>query len=169
MFHSILVPLDGTPEAGRAVSDAAQLAEKAGSRLLMLHVVSGSPLADRRHAAPVYSDQYHHELEAWQDEFARAGFARSARPAGVPVEVALRTGDPHVAIADFARKEDCDLIVAAWGGRLSPGRAAVVRALLAAAPCPLLFLRAATNASTHRRSEIDGDAGDERYRGHARR
>jgi len=108
----------------------------------MLHVVRGDLTVPQPHAAPAYSDQYHHELEAWQEEFRRAGFARSTPPAGVKVQVALRCGDPGPTIADFAASEDCDLIVAAWGGRLSPGRAAVVRVLLAEARCPLLFLRA---------------------------
>lgn len=141
-LRRILVPLDGSAEAAQSVSDAAELAERAHARLLMLHVVCGDLTAPRPHAAPAYSDQYHHELEAWQEEFKRAGFARSTRPAGVKVQVALRCGDPGPTIADFAVSEDCDLIVAAWGGRLSPSRAAVIRALLAEAPCPLLFLRA---------------------------
>jgi hypothetical protein len=35
-----------------------------------------------------------------------------------------------------------DVIITAWGGSLSAGRAQVVRRLLAQAPCPILFLRA---------------------------
>jgi nucleotide-binding universal stress UspA family protein len=141
-LRRILVPLDGSAEAAQSMSDAAELAERAHAKLLMLHVVSEDLTVPRPHAAPAYSDQYHYELEAWQEEFKRAGFARSRRPAGVKVQVALRCGDPGPVIAEFAASEDCDLIVAAWGGRLSPGRAAVIRALLAEVPCPLLFLRA---------------------------
>lgn len=141
-LRRILVPLDGSAEAALSVSEAAELAERAHARLLMLHVVSANLEVAQPHTAPAYSDQYYHELEAWQEEFRRAGFARAARPAGVKVEVALRCGDPGPAIAEYAADEDCDLIVAAWGGRLSSGRAAVVRQLLAQAPCPLLFLRA---------------------------
>ena len=141
-LRRILVPLDGTPEAVQSVTDAARLAERAHARLLMLHIVSSDPLAARPHIAPAYSDQYYHELEAWRDEFVRIGFAACDRPADVPIDVTLRLGEPALAIAQFAAEEDCDLIVAAWGGRLSPGRAAVVRKLLAEAPCPLLFSRA---------------------------
>lgn len=141
-LRRILVPLDGTPEAVQSVADAARLAERAHARLLMLHIVSSDPLAARPHVAPAYSDQYYHELEAWRDEFMRVGFAACDRPADVSVDVTLRLGEPALAIAQFAAEEDCDLIVAAWGGQLSPGRAAVVRKLLAEAPCPLLFSRA---------------------------
>ena len=141
-LRRILVPLDGTAEAAQSIEYASALARKAGARLLMLHVLTDKPELARVRVAPGYADQPHYEFEAWEEEFVRNSFARSARPPEVRAEVALRFGEPGREIAGYAQDEDCDLIVAAWGGRLSPGRANVVRTLLQEAGCPLLFLRA---------------------------
>jgi nucleotide-binding universal stress UspA family protein len=145
-LRRILVPLDGTSEAAQAIEGASALALQAGARLLMLHVLTDKPELVRAQVVPVYSDQSHYELEAWEEEFVRSSFSRTAKPREVRAEVALRCGEPGLEIARYARDEDCDLIVAAWGGRLSPGRAQVVRTLLGATDCPLLFLRAHTPA-----------------------
>ncbi|HEX5480836.1 MAG TPA: universal stress protein, partial [Dehalococcoidia bacterium] len=141
-LRRILTPLDGTAEANQAVGYAAEAAVRAHARLLMLHVVDEDPSAARVRATPRYSDQSHHELEAWRTEFQRRGFASTHRPKALRSEAVLRVGDPATVIADYANEQDCDLIVSAWGGSLSPGRAKVVRALLSRARCPLLFLRA---------------------------
>ena len=141
-LRRILTPLDGTAEANQAVEYAADLAVRANARLLMLHVMGHDPAFARRHVAPAYSDQSHHELEAWREEFERRGFATIQRPVALNAEAVLRAGDPSRVIVDYANEQDCDLIVAAWGGSLSPGRAEVVRRMLTQARCPLLFLRA---------------------------
>lgn len=149
-LRRILVPLDGTAEAAQSIEQASALAMQAGAKLLILHVVCARPEA--MVAAPAYSDQYQYEMEAWQDEFIRSSFARTPRPPEVPAEVALRCGEPGDEITRYAAEEDCDLIVAAWGGRISPGRAVVVRTLLERTRCPLLFLRAGVPATLARRS-----------------
>lgn len=141
-LRRILVPLDGTAEAAQSIEYASALALNANARLLMLHVLSSSPELARVRVTPGYADQSHYEFEAWEDEFIRSCFACCERPADVQAEVILRYGEPSAEIARYAHAEDCDLIVAAWGGRLSPGRAHVVRTLLHEAACPLLFLRA---------------------------
>jgi nucleotide-binding universal stress UspA family protein len=139
-LRRILVPLDGSPEAARSIEQACVIAARANAKVTVLHVVDVSEWA-----APVthtYEDQSQYEREAWADEFLRSSFAHAPRPPEVRAEVAMRRGDPGSEIAKFAEDDDCDLVVAAWGGRLSPGRARVVRTLLERAPCPLLFLRA---------------------------
>ena len=141
-MRRILIPLDGTAEANQAVAYAADVAVRAHARLLMLHVVDQNPAVARVRIAPRYSDQSHHELEAWRHEFQRRGFASTHRPEALRSEAVLRVGDPATVINDYANEQDCDLIVAAWGGSLSRGRAKVVRALFSRARCPLLFLRA---------------------------
>jgi nucleotide-binding universal stress UspA family protein len=139
-LRRILVPLDGSAEAAESMAHGSALAVRTNARLLLLHIVDVSGRAPV--AAPVYADQSQYELEAWRDEFIRSSFARAPRPTAVQADVALRFGEPGREIAAYASDEDCDLIVAAWGGRITPGRALVVRTLLARAPCPLLFLSA---------------------------
>ena len=66
----------------------------------------------------------------------------NSRPREATTSFVLRFGDPDLEIIRFAAEADCDLIVAAWGGNISAGRAKVVQILLEQAPCPLLFVRA---------------------------
>ena len=110
-LRRILTPLDGTAEANQAVEYAADLAVRANARLLMLHVMGHDPAFARRHVAPAYSDQSHHEVEAWREEFERRGFATIQRPVALNAEAVLRAGDPSRVIVDYANEQDCDLIV----------------------------------------------------------
>jgi nucleotide-binding universal stress UspA family protein len=150
----ILVPLDGSEQAAQAMTEGAALATAAKARLVLLYVLCDQPAAARRPAISRYSDQIHHEMEAWRDEFLRSGFARERAGGAFSAEVALRCGDPGEQIVRYAADEDCDVIITAWGGSLSAGRAQVVRTLLAQAPCPVLFLRANGHAQpmAHARS-----------------
>jgi nucleotide-binding universal stress UspA family protein len=109
----------------------------------MLHVIDNRPKKKGRAlAGPAYSDQPLYELEAWQEEFIRGSFAMAHRPREATTSFVLRFGDPDREIIRFAAETDCDLIVAAWDGNISAGRAKVVQMLLEQAPCPLLFVRA---------------------------
>jgi nucleotide-binding universal stress UspA family protein len=108
----------------------------------LLNVVCPDPVLRRATPTPVYTDQPQHELQAWSDEFIREAFAMSECPDSVECSTALRVGDPGEQIAAYAEEADCDLVVMAWAGSMVPGRAAVVRTLLARARCPLLFVRA---------------------------
>lgn len=139
-MRRILVPLDGTAEAAFALKEASDLAKQANARLLMLHVIESNPERGKAPATPSFSDHSPYEMEAWGDEFFRSNFALTPAPQGLEVEIALRFGDPQSEIIQFAAESDCDLVVAAWSGNLSPGRAAVVLRLLHEATCPLLFL-----------------------------
>jgi len=139
-LRRIVVPLDGDFESVRSVEEAWALASRSNARLLMLHIVDSSPETARAPASPVFMDYPRYELEAWQDEFLRSSFAMSGKPRSANMIVALRVGDPGEEIVRYAADSDCDLLVASWKGRLSPGRACVVQKLLEQATYPLLFL-----------------------------
>jgi nucleotide-binding universal stress UspA family protein len=139
-LRRIVVPLDGNFESVRSVEEAWALASRSNARLLMLHIVDSRPETARAPASPIFIDYPRYELEAWQDEFLRSSFALAGRPPGANLIVALRVGDPGEEIVRYAADSDCDLLVASWKGRLSPGRARVVQKLLEQATYPLLFL-----------------------------
>jgi nucleotide-binding universal stress UspA family protein len=139
-LRRILVPLDGNFESVRSVEEAWALASRSNARLLMLHIVDSRPETARAPASPVFLDYPRYELEAWQDEFLRSSFAIAGRPLNANMIVALRVGDPCEEIIRYAADSDCDLLIASWKGRLSPGRARVVQKLLEQATYPLLFL-----------------------------
>jgi len=142
-LRRLCIPLDGSPEAAWSVRVGSALARQANARILMLHVIDNRPKKKGRAlAGPSYSDQPLYELEAWQEEFIRGSFAMVHRPREATTSFVLRFGDPDREIIRFAAETDCDLIVAAWDGNISAGRAKVVQMLLEQAPCPLLFVRA---------------------------
>jgi len=153
----ILVPLDGSEDAAQAVAEAAALATVAKARLVLLYVLCDQPSSEQVPAMSRYSDQVHHEIEAWRDEFLRSGLARERGGGAFSAEVALRCGVPGEQIVRYAADEDCDVIIAAWGGSLSAGRARVVQTLLAQSPCPMLFLRANQHAGAQSRAHNDDD------------
>jgi nucleotide-binding universal stress UspA family protein len=140
-LRRVLVPLDRSSEAIAATRIGAAVAEAAHATLHLVNVVCPDPALRRAPLAPVYTDQPQHEMPAWADEFFREAFATGACPVSVECSTALRVGDPGERIAAYAEEIDCDLIVMAWAGSMAPGRAAVVRTLLARARCPLLFVR----------------------------
>jgi nucleotide-binding universal stress UspA family protein len=141
-LRRILVPLDRSSEAITATRFAASIATAANARLHLLNVVRPDPVLRRAALAPVYTDQPHHELPAWAEELIREAFATAACAESTECSTALRVGDPGEQIAAYAEEADIDLIVMAWAGSMAPGRANVVRTLLASARCPLLFVRA---------------------------
>jgi nucleotide-binding universal stress UspA family protein len=141
-LRRLCIPLDGSPEAAWSVRVGSALARQANARILMLHIVDRRAKKDPALAGSSYSDHSVYELEAWQEEFIRGSFAMAHHPREVMTSVVLRFGDPDREIIRFAAETDCDLIVAAWGGNISAGRAKVVQVLLEQAACPLLFVRA---------------------------
>ncbi|HWP35205.1 MAG TPA: universal stress protein, partial [Thermodesulfobacteriota bacterium] len=94
-----------------------------------------------RLAAPRYLDQPQHEWPVWVGECLDRLRALGQSPP-VPMRLVLAAGRAAGAIVEFAARHDTDLIALAWRGTLGPGRAATVRGVLAAAPCPVVVVRA---------------------------
>jgi nucleotide-binding universal stress UspA family protein len=90
---------------------------------------------------PRYVDQPQHEWEAWQQEFLDRvrGVGRGAET--VHLHLHLDFDKPASAIVRFAVDHQSDLVILAWRGRLERDRALILRAILSAAPCPVLVVR----------------------------
>ncbi len=140
MIKTILVPIDGSDHATKAATLAADIAEKYGARLVLLHVMARGPLPEAwRHMAEV-----EHVVEAGAP--AMAGIPSSSIPtpntsrrtagdrnrevlefvgnkvlnAAVEIakqkgvkdyDTALEDGSPVKRILDYAGKENANLIV----------------------------------------------------------
>ena len=105
MVKNILVPVDGSEGADRAIEKAVMLAEICGAKLNFLYVANINQLAINA----VLSD-------AILDSVTKAGNVILDRalemvPAGVAKESFSDTGSPAVVILDFAETNDIDLIV----------------------------------------------------------
>lgn len=110
MFDRILVPLDGSEAAERAVPVAEELARRFQGSLVLLEVVSQ------------IRDWHYSAIEAAYDRTATDHEERAVAAArwhlesvahrirGVPVDVDVRIGRPAEAIPQAAAEDGCDLI-----------------------------------------------------------
>jgi nucleotide-binding universal stress UspA family protein len=136
MLKRILVPLDGSPLAERALPYARTLAQAAGARIWLLRAV---PSADLAGVKPHETQ----EREFWEAE----GYLRDQSvclPAG-SVEFATFGGGAAEGIVSECRSRQVDLVVMATHGRSGLGRwvfGSVAAGVLARAPAPVLLVRA---------------------------
>jgi nucleotide-binding universal stress UspA family protein len=139
----ILVPLDGSDLAERALTVAADLARRHGSALRLVHV--HLPLT----ADPIYVeglpviDEHFHSLRR-DHEKTYLERVRDRLGAGVSVSVALLDGTAAPALADEARTRGAALIVMTTHGRGGIERVllgSVADELVRISPVPLLLVR----------------------------
>jgi nucleotide-binding universal stress UspA family protein len=124
----VLLPLDGTAGSAKAVEPVAALLGAAGVDVVVQHVFD-------RKTVPAFWDQAHHETESWAREF-------RARWCSEPVtSVTWAGGVAADEIVDAGAAEDVDLIALSWAQNASPGRAAIVKSVLAQAHVPVLLVR----------------------------
>jgi len=137
-LRRLVVPLEGSPSASVAMTRADDAFCARGREIVMLHVVTTTtPGESGSLPAPRIVDQEHYEWSAWQEEFT---MRFSQCPEGGRHRVAVRVGEPALAIVEEARADGAELIVLSWNGSFADGHGAVVRELLETAPCPLLII-----------------------------
>jgi len=122
-----VVPLEGSPESSAAVTDALRALTEAGVEVMAVHVFDAETV-------PRFWDQGSYAEESFAAEFA----ARWCDDPTMPVR--LRRGPPGAAVLDVAEAEEADVIALGWSQDLSPGRAAVVHAVLERACIPVLLV-----------------------------
>ncbi|WP_172255541.1 universal stress protein [Saccharibacillus deserti] len=136
----ILVAIDGSPGADRALEEAIRLASalKDAPTVTALHV---DPALSMNEPAIGFDPEARIEAEGLaQLRPAEALLADS----GLDYQTAVRRGDPAREICEFARREDCDLIAVGTRGH---GPAAelllgsVSHKVVQHAPCPVLTIR----------------------------
>jgi nucleotide-binding universal stress UspA family protein len=127
MFHSILVPLDGSAESAAALPVARTVASATGSTIQLLRVVpTGSKT--QAHAAASYL----------------ASISQELRESGLTVDSTVGCGAPTTEILKVARARDADLIVMAThahGSRSILALTSVARQVLSESPAPVLMVR----------------------------
>ncbi len=133
----ILVPVDGSPNADKAILYALSQAEGKETEIIFLNV------------QPNYNTPYvkrfvnSEEIKAMQEEASQEVFAHSldiAKNSNFPIRTALRTGDPGREICKFAQESSVDSIVMGYRGLGAVKRAilgSVASHVLHEAPCPI--------------------------------
>lgn len=128
-IDSILVPLDGTPASAAALAGTIDLARGSGIEVVILHVHEEDRL-------PSFTNHLQHEVRAWAEEF----ITRHCHCRPEEVRLELRVGVPREHVVDVARVAGVDLVAMGWSQDLAPGRAAVVREVLARCDVPILLV-----------------------------
>jgi nucleotide-binding universal stress UspA family protein len=145
MFTTILVPLDGSSLAERAVPYAEKLARATGATLTLVRAetsgITGSRVIVLRQAM-AYLEQVAAGL--------RAG-GLTVRAGGLTVRTSAPYGPPAASVVAEARRIEADLIVLATHGRSGMSHVAygsVAEEIIARAPAPVLLVGARDDDAT---------------------
>lgn len=112
MYKKILVPVDGSEGAWKALATAAQMAECFGAELLVANVVqpySGSMMTAVHMDATIIS-RNNQELESISSQVLSLAKEKLAGFKG-KVETVMEIGHPSNKVLSLAKEEGCDLIV----------------------------------------------------------
>jgi nucleotide-binding universal stress UspA family protein len=112
MFSTIVLALDGSDGAKKAIPVAVELAEKEEAKLVLAHV-TGYPYAKGGEVPPPGEDELRTEMKQQAEDLSNRG---------IPVEVEFGEtdlGGPAHAIVDIADRTGADLIVAGTRGHTS--------------------------------------------------
>lgn len=141
MFNNILVPLDGSLLAERAISHAEQFARVFGGKITLLQVLDPSPYHESQSAV----EPLNWQIRKAEVEMYLQGTAARIRESGIQVDHALREGCAPENIVDFARAENFDLVVLSSHGASGLSRwniGSVVSKVMDKIFLPMLLVRA---------------------------
>jgi nucleotide-binding universal stress UspA family protein len=136
----LLAPVDTERPSASALQHLLDEMHQPDLELVLLHVF------DPQHM-PMFANHGSGDLETWCEELVR----RTTPSQETQARVEWRVGHPAHTILAVERELDPDLVVLAWAGNLSHGRAAVVKRLLAHATTPLVLIPIVDVATADRR------------------
>ena len=143
MYRKILVPLDGSELAEKALVEAEQLARMLGSEIILFEVVPFMPIyGSPELVTPLIVDEKQKEsVEAYL-----AKVAGGLKQKGFNVSSMVKTGQQvALEIIDFAKERGVDLIIMCTHGRSGITRwvlGSVTLKVLTRAETPILLIRA---------------------------
>lgn len=151
IYQKILVPLDGSELAGRALPYAQEIATLADAELFALRVIPNFEQEYQMTSDLQFVNIGLAEQEATTEHATHwvARLATEVKQQGLRVTPVVEVGDAAECIVDYARDKAIDLIVMSTHGRTGPARwiyGSVAGKVLAAAPCPVLLVRAQVEA-----------------------
>jgi nucleotide-binding universal stress UspA family protein len=142
MYKKILVPLDGSELAEKALDEALKLANCFGAEMILFQVVPFMPIyGSPELVTPLIVDEKQKEAA----EKYLANLAEELKKKGLMVTATVRTGQQvAVEIIDFAKESGADLIVMCTHGRSGITRwmlGSVALKLLTRGEKPILLIR----------------------------
>ena len=146
MYQRILVPVDGSETANKALIAALQMARDSGGRVHLVHVVEGlSPMVADPYGA--YSGEVIEVMRQSGSKILEDALV-VAQAAGVPADTELfdNFGDRLAeVVADAATRFKADLLVVGTHGRRGMGRLLMgsgAEQIIRLSPVPVLVIRA---------------------------
>jgi nucleotide-binding universal stress UspA family protein len=149
MIHKILIPLDGSDLAERALVPALQLAQYSEAPISLLRSVSTERVlaTDPYTLGTFTTGETNPSLEiARKDALSYLTSLHKSKIKGVEVKLQMREGDPATTIIDVAQEDSTDLIAMSSHGYSGVTRwvlGSVAERVLRAAPCPVFIVRSA--------------------------
>ncbi len=142
MYKKILVPLDGSPLAEKALEHAEKLAKTFDSEILLFQVVHFMPIyGSPELVAPLVVDERHKEFA----EKYLGKVAKEMEGKGLKVKAIVKTGQQVAGeIIDFAKQNRVDLVIMCTRGRSGISRwvlGSTAHKVLTRAETPILLLR----------------------------
>jgi nucleotide-binding universal stress UspA family protein len=137
VFRSLVVPLDGSELAERALPYAVKLASARGGHIMLMRVALG-PM-------PSGANWEQQQLEAVNEAEAYLASVRERVGSGLPVQTSVAYGHAATQILDTVKKIDADGIVIATHGRTGLAHlvfGSVTETVLAHSPVPVLAVHA---------------------------
>src|SRR6266487_1144791 len=148
IVQHVLVPIDFSATADRALEYAIALAQQLQARLTLLHVLDLTPVTMEEMTAGVAAT-YLDDLETDAQHLLQASLERVQR-AGLQGESLLVQGTPTQTIVDTAGEQGVDLILMGTHGRTGLAHVflgSVAEHVVRQAPCPVLVVRRAPDTS----------------------
>lgn len=146
MFDRVLVALDGSEHAAKALHTATQLALRCNANLVLFHAVEVNPLRSDYDMRVVQSArEAYRRIGLEQAEAILAEAETAARAAGLEkIERAIGEGDAVKALLKRLREQPVDLVVVGTRGltglrELAMG--SVAHKMSITAPCPVLIVK----------------------------
>ena len=143
LFHHILVPLDGSSHAMKALKTALDLASLTHARVEAIHVIDTAQARQIAHLLNKTVAQVQGELKN-KAMGILCDAECLARQAGMELTTHLAEGIPNEVIVDYADRHGIDLIVIGRIGTRGPRRiliGSVTERILEAAHCHVLVVR----------------------------
>lgn len=151
-YHQILMPIDGSPTSDKALDEAIRLAQLAGARLRLLHVVDELSYVNGFEPAMNYLNDIVPLMQGAGEKLLTHA-RQKAEDKGVKTDSVLIVGGPgrlweHV--AEQAASVKADLVVVGSHGRRGIGRALMgsdAEQIVRHAPGPVLVVRGSDAAA----------------------
>ena len=145
LYKVILIPLDGSPLAEKALPHAAEIARRFGARLTLFAVIESYQVYPQPGVVgPILSVQFNIDEEVAKTREYLRGFADKLRADGIDVVIEVHQGDPAAEICDYAKSIGADLIVMSTHGRSGIRRwvyGSVADRVLRSSNVPVLLVR----------------------------